>query len=74
MDKQAKTILFGITLTIACCRAEGVGLQGARIVNQPSANAVLVRNYAALWDSINAKRAPWASNPWVWVVEFRRAA
>lgn len=22
------------------------------------------------WDSINAKRAPWASNPWVWVVEF----
>lgn len=28
--------------------------------------------YAALWDSINAKRAPWASNPWVWVVEFKR--
>ncbi len=25
-----------------------------------------------LWDSINAKRAPWASNPWVWVVEFSR--
>lgn len=24
------------------------------------------------WDSINAKRAPWASNPWVWVVEFER--
>lgn len=29
--------------------------------------------YAALWDSLNAKRAPWASNPWVWVVEFRVA-
>ena len=27
--------------------------------------------YRELWDSINAKRAPWASNPWVWVVEFR---
>lgn len=24
-----------------------------------------------LWDSINAKRAPWSSNPWVWVIEFR---
>ena len=28
--------------------------------------------YRMLWDSLNAKRAPWASNPWVWVVEFRR--
>jgi len=23
-----------------------------------------------LWDSLNAKRAPWSTNPWVWVVEF----
>lgn len=29
--------------------------------------------YRDLWDSLNAKRAPWASNPWVWVIEFRRA-
>ena len=28
--------------------------------------------YWALWQELNAKRAPWASNPWVWVVEFRR--
>lgn len=28
--------------------------------------------FAALWDSINAKSHPWASNPWVWVVEFER--
>ena len=27
--------------------------------------------FRELWDSINAKRAPWASNPFVWVLEFR---
>lgn len=28
--------------------------------------------FESLWESINAERAPWASNPWVWVVEFAR--
>lgn len=28
--------------------------------------------YRELWDSINGKRAPWASNPWIWAVTFRR--
>ena len=26
--------------------------------------------FADLWDSINAKRCPWSSNPWVWAVSF----
>jgi len=30
-------------------------------------------SFASLWDSINAKRGyGWDTNPWVWVVEFRR--
>lgn len=28
--------------------------------------------FAKLWDEINGKRAPWASNPWLWCVSFRR--
>jgi hypothetical protein len=35
----------------------------------------LVPDFAVLWDRINADRGfPWASNPWVWVVTFRRLA
>lgn len=30
------------------------------------------RGFALLWDEINSDRAPWTSNPWVWVVSFRR--
>jgi hypothetical protein len=28
--------------------------------------------FSMLWDSINGKAYPWDSNPWVWVVEFKR--
>lgn len=29
--------------------------------------------FAELWDALNAKRSySWASNPWVWVIAFRR--
>lgn len=30
--------------------------------------------FAELWDSINGKKHPWSSNPWVWVIEFRPLA
>jgi hypothetical protein len=28
--------------------------------------------FAALWDSISRESHPWASTPWVWVLEFER--
>lgn len=28
--------------------------------------------FASLWDSLNGERTPWSTNPWVWVVGFRR--
>lgn len=28
--------------------------------------------FAALWESLNKKRCPWSSNPWVWCLSFAR--
>jgi hypothetical protein len=28
--------------------------------------------FKALWDGLNAKKAPWAKNPWVWAITFAR--
>ena len=28
-------------------------------------------SYASLWDSINGKKHPWESNPWVFVYTFK---
>lgn len=36
--------------------------------------ATAIARFRELWDSINAKRAPWKSNPWVWVVTFEVVA
>lgn len=46
-------------LTDADARAEGVDSRA---------------EFAALWDSISGDRAPWASDPWVWVVTFERVS
>lgn len=58
-------------------RAEGVNPSDAHIVikdgnRQPDMERTHRGAFACLWDDINGDRASWASNPWVWRVEFRR--
>lgn len=41
---------------------------GGAVVETPT---LAVEHFENLWDSINSKRAPWKSNPWVWVISFK---
>lgn len=50
-------------ISSADCIAEG--LHGTMRNDAP-----VRERYRDLWDSLNAKRAPWHSNPYVWVLEF----
>lgn len=54
---------------------EGVGqpIGTPLVYGSVTAEWLRTREFAPLWDSINAKRGhSWESNPWVWVVEFKR--
>lgn len=47
---------------------EGVGITESQDGIERDAR----ENFALLWDELNAARAPWSSNPFVWRVEFKR--
>lgn len=56
-------------------KAEGVQLQGPGLINGKPAEFHFFKYldaFAQLWNVINGKRAPWASNPWVWCISFQR--
>ena len=63
-------------ITEADAIAEGVKIPDAATARQDTVDTAGMTPYraafAALWDSINAERAPWASNPWLWVITFAR--
>jgi hypothetical protein len=73
--------LSRITLEITSVRVERLqdiseadamaeGVNAGKYLGLERANA---RAFSELWESINGPDS-WAANPWVWVIEFRRAA
>jgi hypothetical protein len=45
-----------------------------KVKGTPKAYPTAREAFASRWDHINAKRGAWTSNPWVWVLSFRRAS
>jgi hypothetical protein len=52
----------------ADAKAEGVRLQPIDCVEREKWRT----SFEYIWQHINGKTHPWSSNPWVWVVEFKR--
>lgn len=46
-------------------RKEGMTMAGSQ-------HSFVRAEFQTLWNKLNGKRAPWKSNPWVWVIEFAR--
>ena len=57
------------SITEEDARAEGMRYEHERLYCAHGHRSEFER----LWDQINGDRAPWAENPWVWVLEFKRA-
>jgi hypothetical protein len=67
------------SITDDAARAEGVSLgelQPATVNGAPGKVAIYdpVKAFQVLWNQINHERVRWSSNPFVWVVSFRRVA
>jgi hypothetical protein len=42
------------------------------LLNDEINQITAIENFENLWEQINGKKYPWSSNPWVWVIEFKR--
>lgn len=84
MPRRASRINLEITairverlqqITEADAIAEGIQLPDdpRMFADEPVTRYSAAAQFQGLWNEINGKRAPWASNPWLWVIEFKRA-
>ena len=48
------------------------GVSGCAPIDDGLPDWTAKESFKILWDSINAKRHPWAENPFVWALTFRR--
>lgn len=43
-----------------------------KLLDRPDLRTSAKRRYGIVWDHLNGKKYPWSSNPWVWVIEFKK--
>lgn len=63
------------SITEEDARAEGVApytTNTLRMVDPEAQGPKWRPAFEDLWDEINGERASWASNPWIWAIEFKR--
>lgn len=69
-------------ISAADAKAEGISVLPLQDESDPSAwyqsapgihqERTARASFSALWDSIYSEEHPWAKNPWVWVIGFRK--
>ncbi len=70
MPRWASRITLEIT-EIRVERLQEITEEDAVAEGVPSDPTIAIYEFSRLWDSLNGKKYPWASNPWVWVISFR---
>ena len=63
-------------ITAQGCYAEGVRVyEGTRLIlpgEEKLSDRIYLDQFVRKWNAINGQKNPWANNPWVWVITFRR--